>query len=111
MLYGACFFRGYGFTGEGWFHLCIPALFLKKGYGSAGYIRFFLYPVMQEYFQGKNQCEEDSMQKFFRVFWKSGIKRGKGIPDPLFLLWDNPLGAEQKRHAFLERRGSQPPHI
>ena len=42
------------------------------------------------------------MQKLFRVFWKSGIKRGKGIPDPLFLLWDNPLGAEQKRHAFLE---------
>lgn len=42
-----------GFTAEGWFCLCIPALLPKKGSGSADYIRSFLYPAMQEYFQGK----------------------------------------------------------
>ena len=47
------FFVDMEFTGEGWFHLRIPALFPKKGHGSAGYIRSFLYPAMQEYFQGK----------------------------------------------------------
>ena len=39
------------FTAEGWFRLCIPALLPKKGSGSADYIRSFLYPAMQEYFQ------------------------------------------------------------
>lgn len=39
-----------GFTGEGWFHLWIPALLPKKGSGSADYIRSFLYPAMQEFF-------------------------------------------------------------
>lgn len=42
-----------GFTAEGWFRLCIPALLPKKGDGSADYIRSFLYPAMQEYFHGK----------------------------------------------------------
>lgn len=42
-----------GFTAEGWFCLCIPALLPKKGGGSADYIRSFLYPAMQEYFQKK----------------------------------------------------------
>ncbi len=42
-----------GFTAEGWFRLYIPALLPKKGSGSADYIRSFLYPAMQEYFQGK----------------------------------------------------------
>lgn len=42
-----------GFTAEGWFRLCIPALLPKKGSGSADYIRSFLYPAMQEYFQRK----------------------------------------------------------
>ena len=42
-----------GFTTEGWFRLCIPALLPKKGSGSADYIRSFLYPARQEYFQGK----------------------------------------------------------
>lgn len=42
-----------GFTAEGWFRLCIPALLPKKGGGSADYIRSFLYPAMQEYFQRK----------------------------------------------------------
>lgn len=42
-----------GFTTEGWFCLCIPALLPKKGGGSADYIRSFLYPAMQEYFQKK----------------------------------------------------------
>lgn len=42
-----------GFTTEGWFRLCIPALLPKKGSGSADYIRSFLYPAMQEYFQRK----------------------------------------------------------
>lgn len=42
-----------GFTAEGWFRLCIPALLPKKGSGSADYIRSFLYPAMQEYFHGK----------------------------------------------------------
>lgn len=42
-----------GFTAQGWFWLCIPALLPKKGSGSADYIRSFLYPAMQEYFQGK----------------------------------------------------------
>lgn len=42
-----------GFTTEGWFCLCIPTLLPKKGTGSADYIRSFLYPAMQEYFQGK----------------------------------------------------------
>lgn len=42
-----------GFTAEGWFRLCIPALLPKKGSGSADYIRSFLYPAMQEYFQEK----------------------------------------------------------
>ncbi len=42
-----------GFTAEGWFRLCIPALLPKKGNGSADYIRSFLYPAMQEYFQRK----------------------------------------------------------
>ena len=42
-----------GFTAEGWFWLCIPALLPKKGGGSADYIRSFLYPAMKEYFQEK----------------------------------------------------------
>ncbi len=42
-----------GFTTEGWFRLCIPALLPKKGSGSEDYIRSFLYPAMQEYFQRK----------------------------------------------------------
>jgi hypothetical protein len=42
-----------GFTTEGWFRLCIPALLPKKGSGSADYIRSFLYPALQEYFQKK----------------------------------------------------------
>lgn len=42
-----------GFTKEGWFRLCIPALLPKKGSGSADYIRSFLYPAMQEYFHQK----------------------------------------------------------
>ena len=42
-----------GYTAEGWFCLCIPALLPKKGSGSADYIRSFLYPAMQEYFQRK----------------------------------------------------------
>lgn len=42
-----------GFTAEGWFRLCIPALLPKKGDGSADYIRSFLYPAMKEYFQKK----------------------------------------------------------
>ncbi len=42
-----------GFTTEGWFRLCIPALLPKKGGGSADYIRSFLYPALQEYFQKK----------------------------------------------------------
>lgn len=42
-----------GFTAQGWFWLCIPALLPKKGSGSADYIRSFLYPAMQEYFHGK----------------------------------------------------------
>lgn len=39
-----------GYTAEGWFCLCIPALLPKKG---SDYIRSFLYPAMQEYFQRK----------------------------------------------------------
>lgn len=42
-----------GFMAEGWFRLYIPALLPKKGSGSADYIRSFLYPAMQEYFQEK----------------------------------------------------------
>lgn len=42
-----------GFTAEGWFRLCIPALLPKKGDSSADYIRSFLYPAMREYFQKK----------------------------------------------------------
>lgn len=42
-----------GLTAEGWFRLCIPALLPKKGGGSADYIRSFLYPAMQKYFQKK----------------------------------------------------------
>lgn len=42
-----------GFTAEGWFRLCIPALLPKKGSGSADYIRSFLYPAMQEFFAGR----------------------------------------------------------
>lgn len=42
-----------GLTAEGWFRLCIPALLPKKGGGSADYIRSFLYPAIQKYFQKK----------------------------------------------------------
>lgn len=42
-----------GFTAEGWFRLCIPALLPKKGGGSADYIRSFLYSAMQGYFLKK----------------------------------------------------------
>lgn len=40
-----------GFTAEGWFALRIPALLPKKSYGSADYIRSFLYPAMRRFFQ------------------------------------------------------------
>jgi len=42
-----------GFTENGWFYLCIPALLPKKGKGSPSYIRAFLYPAMRRFFHGK----------------------------------------------------------
>ncbi len=42
-----------GFTAEGWFSVRLPLLLPKKGDGSAGYIRSFLYPAMREFFRGK----------------------------------------------------------
>ena len=43
------FFVDMDLQGRGGFIYVFP----KKGHGSAGYIRSFLYPAMQEYFQGK----------------------------------------------------------
>ena len=40
-----------GFTEAGWFSLRMPLLLPKKGGGSANYIRSFLYPAMQEFFE------------------------------------------------------------
>ena len=58
-----------GFTAEGWFRLCIPALLPKKGGGSADYIRSFLYPAMQEYFQGKEPVRfEDCVLVYRHVY-------------------------------------------
>ena len=42
-----------GFTMEGWFCVRIPLLLPKKSEGSASYVRSFLYPAMQEFFQDK----------------------------------------------------------
>lgn len=42
-----------GFTSEGWFTVQFPALLPKKNAGSADYIRQFLYPAMNRFFQGK----------------------------------------------------------
>ena len=42
-----------GFTKEGWFSLRMPSLLPKKEKGSVDYIRDFLYPVMREFFRGK----------------------------------------------------------
>lgn len=42
-----------GFTAENWFSVRIPALLPKKEEGSADYVRSFLYPAMQEFFQNK----------------------------------------------------------
>ena len=40
-----------GFTEQGWFSVRIPALLPKKSNGSADYIRSFLYPAMNEFFE------------------------------------------------------------
>lgn len=42
-----------GYTAEGWFCLRIPLLLPKKSDGSADYIRGYLYPAMQRFFQDK----------------------------------------------------------
>lgn len=42
-----------GFTVEGWFSVRLPMLLPKKESGSASYIRSFLYPVIQDFFCGK----------------------------------------------------------
>lgn len=42
-----------GFSAEGWFCICFPALLPKKAAGSAEYVRSFLYPAMQKFFDGK----------------------------------------------------------
>lgn len=42
-----------GFTAEGWFSIRFPALLPKKERGSADYIRGFLYPAMQRFFEDK----------------------------------------------------------
>lgn len=42
-----------GFTEEGWFSVRIPRLLPRKERGSADYIRGFLYPAMQRFFDGK----------------------------------------------------------
>lgn len=43
-----------GFTEEGWFSVRIPMLLPKKAHGSADYVRSFLYPAMQTFFEGKS---------------------------------------------------------
>lgn len=42
------------FTEQGWFVLKIPCLLPKKEKGHSEYIRGFLYPAMQEYFENKD---------------------------------------------------------
>lgn len=43
-----------GFTIENWFSVRLPMLLPRKEAGSAGYVRSFLYPVMQDFFIGKD---------------------------------------------------------
>lgn len=40
-----------GFTEEGWFSVRIPLLLPKKEFGSADYVRSFLFPAMKDFFR------------------------------------------------------------
>ena len=65
-----------GFTAEGWFRLCIPALLPKKGGGSTDYLRSFLYPSMQEYFQEKEPVRfTDCVLAYRHVYSRDRPKR------------------------------------
>lgn len=64
------------FTAEGWFRLCIPALLPKKGSGSADYIRSFLYPAMQEYFQKREPVRfTDCVLVYRHVYDRERLER------------------------------------
>ena len=57
-----------GFTQEGWFVLRIPRLLPRKerGKGSADYIRGFLYPAMQRFFQTEIPVRFDNCVIIYR---------------------------------------------
>ena len=54
------------FTPQGWFSVKIPALFPKKGSGSADYIRSFLFPAMRDFFVDRTPVRYDDCILIFR---------------------------------------------
>lgn len=63
-----------GFTQEGWFVLRIPRLLPRKerGKGSVDYIRGFLYPAMQRFFQRESPVRFDDCVIIYRHIYDRG---------------------------------------
>ena len=58
-----------GFTPQNWFKLAIPAILPKKEKGSPEYIRSMLYPVMKNFFRGRQPVKyPDSVIAFRHVY-------------------------------------------
>ena len=55
-----------GYTEQGWFCLRMPLLLPKKSNGSADYIRGYLYPAMQRFFQDKPSVRYPECALIFR---------------------------------------------
>ena len=84
MLFGALFSWTWNLQGRGGFIYVFPPCSRKRATVRQVISVPFCILLCRNISKEKNRCEEDSMQKLFRVFWKSEIKRGKGIPDSLF---------------------------
>ena len=67
-----------GFTEEGWFVLRFPALLPKKEKGSKDYVRGFLYPAMDRFFEGKQPVRYPSCVLIYRhVYNRERPERAK----------------------------------
>jgi hypothetical protein len=65
-----------GFTAEGWFCLRIPLLLPKKSKGSPAYISDPLYPIMKNFWRGKNPIRyPDNVTVFRHVYSRERPER------------------------------------
>jgi hypothetical protein len=55
-----------GFTAEGWFYVKLPTLLPKKEFNSRSYIRAYLYPALQRFFDEHDAVRYDDAVLVFR---------------------------------------------